>query len=310
MLPLVNTASFPLLLAARIVYGFGFGFLYAFCQNLVSGLFTFEDQPRMMGLGTTFQTIGVILFSMGGVALSKISFNCVWLIHLIFVLPLALAFFLKEPENKVAAVEETKTAVKSNDKIPGSTWFVILCFGIAGLAMMNMFLFISDIVAANGFGGSVEAGLVTTIFGIAGVAGSAVYTAVANKVTKFALPLGALIFAIGFFVIGSAQSIYYMYIGAAIAEFGFVWMFPSGFNLIAKITPPSKVPAANGLVSTAFNGFAFCTSYVMLFLLKLFGKSDDLRFAFTIGAVLMLAVAVALFFFKPKVHEEPVVQTE
>jgi MFS family permease len=137
-----------------------------------------------------------------------------------------------------------------------------------------------------------------------------VYTAVANKVTKFALPLGALIFAIGFFVIGSAQSIYYMYIGAAIAEFGFVWMFPSGFNLIAKITPPSKVPAANGLVSTAFNGFAFCTSYVMLFLLKLFGKSDDLRFAFTIGAVLMLAVAVALFFFKPKVHEEPVVQTE
>lgn len=302
MMPLLFLDNFTLILGARVIYGLGFGCLYTLAANLVIGLFEEKLQPRMMGLGTTFQTIGVMFFSLGGAIIASGSLDRIWFIFLIEAIPFIIALLVKWPETaKTEASVEKVDQPKIKEKIPASTWVIIIMFGFVGLFFNPIFLFASNIIVDNGFGTVTDASLLMTALAISGMVFAALYTAVSGKLSaKVTMVVGCIAFAIGNFIVAYANGMTMMYVGTCIIEWGFVWFYPSMTIMLTKCTPASLVPTANGLAVAVHNFLAFFTGNVLLWVMGLFGKGDDLQFAFVLAGGFFILLAVISAVFKPK----------
>lgn len=320
-LPLVHSSSLGWLLFCRFIGGCGYGILYSLVVTLVSAIYK-EGQLRqtMMGVGTCFQCIGVVLFSfLTGFLVSRLgSLNGVWLGTVIMIPATVLALFAKLPrgvadelEEQIVAAEDAKAAEKAaraagkpvvREKLNGYVWFLLIAMFVCGLIYNEIFIYISNVIVDNNLGNTFDVAGVVSAHAIVAAIIAPTYGVMYKFFGKrVPLIIGAILCLVSCVLMATAHSLITVYISACMHHAFFGWMFSAICMLLAQTCPPQRLSGVNGWLIAFFNAGAFCTGNVMIALTGLFGRQDDLRFAFWFAAVGYAALAIVYFVVRPKV---------
>ena len=284
--------SFGMIIAGRLINGFGFGLLYPLGASLASAYFEPDDAAKVIGYGSIFNSLSTIVFSNLAAILVATKIQNVWFVHLLMLITLAFVLMIPEPPAAEAAAESTRQGgASSHGGLNAGSWFYICQLGLMTLFFFTLFLYASPLVTSAGYGNSTEAGYVITANTLCGMLCGATFGKVYAKFGEKTVVRASICVLIGFSLIFFAKNITMMYIGSFISAPGFFWVLSASFAGIARVTPAESIPTANGIATVALNLFAFIATYVHSWLAGLFGM-DPYRFPFIAGIVFYAVLMV------------------
>ena len=243
-------------LAARCLFGLGFGVVVPMSGTMVLRTFTGNQAAKVQGWGAIVQNVSGIALQMLSGIIAMANVDYVWLLHLIFIIPLVLFLvFAKEPE--AAAEEEAANDSSKGGSLPVSVWLMSAGYGLLFMFVYPILLNMSAILANENIGDASLAGTVSSLYSVGGMVSGVVFAPVYGMLKKWFIPV---------FALGTAASLFLGYVAATpvlimIAVFlvGFFAMsiWPASVIYFGKTVEPDSMAFANGIFSAAINLFCF-----------------------------------------------------
>lgn len=259
--------NFWAILLDRAVFGLAFGITLPLGNALILRLYSGERCATLLGRGASVSMAMAIVLQMGAGALAAISWNYVFLAHLIGVISLVMIIIgCPEPEKIVrqarARNEEERTARRANgEKIPViSIWYYFVYWAamiLVGVLLMMM----SFIVSSKGLGGSFLAGFMSSILTLGGFLSGLLVGKMTRWFSRFLLGVALIIAGAGMAIILLSPNIVGLAIGAFITGIGFVAAQPGFTYELGLIMPKSFVSTAAGIQQAMKFLASFLSSY-------------------------------------------------
>ena len=242
----VFMTDFNVILGFRVIFGVSVGLIQTLCAALVAENYEGVDRDKVMGTMNSFQMLGCIVMQIVGGRLAELSWNTVFWVHLIAVVGLVGWFFL--PNHKPARVSAAANpaAPKEKFQITGGcvlAWVLMLIYFIAGQVYSNC---ISYVIAENGIGSAMDAGMAITMFAIGGFCMGFFFSKVSAGFRRATLGFGLLVSTIAYIIVALSGSLTMLYIGSFVTGLGFSICMPSLMNGAAN-----SVNAASAGVAVA-----------------------------------------------------------
>ena len=284
--------SIWLILIGRALLGVAVAGIMTSVTTLIADYFTGEKRARLLGLQGSFMSLGGVFFLVFGGLLADVGWRFPFLIYLVsFVLLPFAAFSLFEP------ARVPRESGKSDASLFGFIFadknailiFAAACFGMAVfyLIPLQVPFHLGELSRASG----AESGMAIACSNFFGALISLRYKQLQARFGFVRIYAAAFaLMALGFAVIGAAQSFRVVIIGLAISGLGAGLLLPNASSWLTSIAPETVRGRAVGALTMAFFLGQFVSPFYSQPLVARFGVGN----AFLILSIVI--AAVALFF--------------
>lgn len=299
--------DFTFVLVTRAIMGFGIGMLEPLMDAIVLRLFKGARATTVQGLGMALMMVMGIVYQVLSAAAITVNLDYVWLIYLIYFIPVILvALFMPEPD-KVAgpakpAVTEGEEAPKKLSRVPSTVW--ILC----SMALLwNIFFYpatltASGIVVAENLGGPAEIALIGSMYTAGGIIGALLYTRLYVAAGKAFWPLTLIICTAGIGIYGFGHSIVALCAGLLLLGIAVSNIQPGICKWLFERIGSERIATATGLFRAFTNFGGFLASPFMV-LAATYGGAD-LRISVIWGFAGMVVLSIVWIIYTRAKHND------
>lgn len=279
--------SFPLMLISRAILGIGVGISSPISGALIMRLIPEKRQAFWQGIGSGVMNVfGVIFQSLSGM-ICMVDLRSIWLLYLIVLIPLALAFFfLPEPEK----TEHLSTVKKEKVTLPIGVIFTCIGFGLLYHFLSPVLSNISSILVQEGLGTAATAGTILSAYSIGGMIAGFVFGGVYKLLGRWVTPVSLVFQALGLWLAAYTYNVFTMAAGVVIFGVAIHWVWPDCVMQFRKL-PGTGGAAASGLFISCMHTGTFLAAPAVGLIQSISG-SDLYRLPTQVGCIGTIAVAV------------------
>ncbi len=263
LIPGITDYSF--VIVSRVVVGVGLGMLFPLAGALIIAYFSGADRGRYLGRGMTLQFIFAIIYTMVAGFLTNIGWNYSFLAYLVALIPL-IAVVMWLPEGKglinVELQEDDKRNVKK-EKVPRAVFGYALFGLIAWISTVTGQLICSSILDIRGLGDAGVASIVISASGVGTIVSGIAFPSVLKLLKNRIFGVSAILVVIGLFPCFFANSAAMYAIGVLLIGFGGSTFFTAAQNATGNISPKTRIPFINGLMTSMMNLGPFFAPYIV-----------------------------------------------
>lgn len=279
--------SFVAVLAARCLFGLGLGGMMSITNPLATKLIPEDKRAAVLGAGTCVAFASQCILQLVGGILADISWNLVFLTHVLLALPLVVIIALLP-----AVKTEPASAEKRNrGKVPLPAALMCVVIGVVTMILSPLLFGSAFYVAALDDSATVAA-IVAMLFSIGSMAGGLAYPLFYRFLKRRSFAVFLLIGALGLVISANATSVVVLCVGFFIGGISFASMQAGTMMLIGLVCPRERVGFTSALMMVCLNLGGFLCSSWEAAVGALTG--DALYAPLLIGAALFVVLAAAL----------------
>ena len=283
----VFARSFAAILVLRCFFGLGLGGMMSLQNPIATKLIAGERRASILGIGTCMAfTFQCILQLVGGI-LADVSWNYVFLTHLILVIPL-IALVALLPRMETEPAQEKRGG---GTRLPLAAVGVCLVIGVVTLNLAPLLFGSAFYVAALSDSATVAA-VIAMLFSIGCMLGGLLYARFYRWLGRYSFSAFLLIGAAGLVLSATAGTIPLLGLGFFIGGISFASMQAGAMMALGLLCPPEQVGFASALMMVLFNlGGFLCSSWD-----SLVGRitGDSLYSPLFLGAAIFVVLAVVM----------------
>lgn len=271
--------SWDTILIWRAINGLGYGIICPLTTTMAAVYYTGYAKATVLGLGNSFANVGGIIFGLAGGFLAAGFVHDIWWLHLIFVIPIILWLFIKEP--KVAKIVKDIKDInvpKKKIHVPLITWIYIILFAVYVLFMFTYQLYMSSILAASGMGGPVETGIASTIWAVAGIIVGFIIDKILKLFKSRVLAIGSLFILTLMLALALTNNLPLVYVTTFIAGTGIAIFSTACFQGMTSTCPEPALPTVMGVQTAVISLVIYACPFFMSFVAGIFGQAENVRF--------------------------------
>lgn len=290
-------ASWTLLLVTRFIFGLAVGWCYPLAQALVFKMFEDKKQrAKWLGTGMAFFNIGSALMELGGGYLAVVSWQAVFFVYAIGIIPLVLvAFLFKEPETDEQQAQELAEATggEVNKHIPPIAFAYMLLLCLCVTFAMPVILYASFAIGDPTTSGWVLSAM-TVVGAITGFTLGPLY----KKAGKWTPAIGAIYLAVFFVICGIAvrpgtMNVVLYIVCFLVGHWGFAIIIPATSNMVSNLVPIGAATRAMGWTTAFHQAGCFLATPAASMLMMVTGDTSVTDVMLT-GAIVLAVCAVIL----------------
>lgn len=286
LMPLALHGSIGELYVSGALMGLGQGMCIPMVQTYVARFFQGDEKSTMFGWQTTSKNVGAMVLLMGSGALAVGSWVRAYLMFLLLVPVILIAFAGLPKGEPIASAAGSKS--KGGVAAAAVGAIVIICLFTAGYSTqgMNLSLFLKESALGDSVATSFAMSLTTALAAAAGLC----FKPVLKALKSFVLVLAALLVALGMALTALASSMVLVYAGAVLAGFGFGLALSGVADGIARVSKPQQIPLSMSLYAAATTIGGALSPAIVGAVAGVFGGASP-QHNFLAAAVLMAVVA-------------------
>lgn len=278
--------NFIVILILRGLFGIGFGGMMSLENTIATILIPKENRSFVLGLGTFFGFGTNCLLQFIGGILADISWNYVFLNHILLLIPFAILLFLCPDMDSITEQQQEQKAKEHYSPSVFKMWVMMAFVGIIIAPLLIGCSFLSDAIIPS----ATIAGIVAVFFSLGCMVGGLCYSKLFRLLKHTSLPAFLVVTAIGVVGCGIARTIPLLCIMIFIGGVGFSMTQASAMMILGLVTSYTQVAMASAGMMSLFNLGMFLSSPFDSLVGKITG--DALYMPLYIGAVLLLIFAV------------------
>ncbi|MCO4669590.1 Major Facilitator Superfamily protein [Streptococcus infantarius subsp. infantarius] len=284
--------TYSLVFVSRILLGIGIGLINSRAISIISETYAGSEQAQMLGLRGSFEIIGNALLTMIVGFIVVLGWSWTFSVYL-FALPILAVYLIFAPKPKVEVEEpqqdETRAKFRKED--------ILYIVGLSLLAgfVINInsanSLRIPVIVDQLHLGSPRQVSLILSGMMLMGILSGICFEGLLGRFSKNLITISMIPFALGLFMVGFANNLWVMLIGAMLSGFWYSIVVTSVFSDVSTSISPQLIGNATTLILIFCNLGGASAAIV----LNLFSKfSPQPGFAFIIYAVISLVICLGL----------------
>ena len=282
--------SFALLMACRIVIGFGYGVASPLIAAVITEFAPFEKRAGFMGLNVVGMGIGAMIGNMLGGILAAKGLRYFYLVYLLAFVGGAVVLALLPDTPPSAAQQAVRTRLKPIVLALSAMTFMHAVFINAYGTNISMY------IAERGTADPQASGAATAVNAACAMCVGLLFSRILNFFRKATLPFAFLCAAAGFasflFLPGMAG----IFIGSGLCGISLSCFSAGGAYMVTVSVSPEEVAGASGIYNV-FNGMGGLIAPLVLgkTAMILGGNIPSHQFTIAMTGMLILTAAVALF---------------
>ena len=300
-LPVFLGASLPWagILALRAVLGFGLGMIVPVVMGSIAIMFAENENARAsaMSVASVVMNVGMVALSTIGGILGAISWNYVWAIHLVAIIPLVLCAVTMSEKNVKNPPKVDEKGEKVKIKLPVAGWLLLVGFLVCNILCQTLF----NLGGATA-GGVVQnpaiVGTIFSCFSIGAIIGAALFAVVYRFLRAYTLP--------ALWIVGIAGYVlwYVAHLTASVPLFyaSFIMMglatnvLMVGVSMVlSTLVGPAVVGAIMGFAYVFQNGGGFVTAPICQAVMAIFGADALCTSVWVFDIIVAVILGIALF---------------
>jgi MFS family permease len=287
----VITGSFSVILVMRVVFGTGVGLLQTLSSALVGMHFDGAERQQVMGRQLSAQMLGAGGMMFAGGYLALISWNVVFLVHLVAVVSLiiVLAWLPKNKPIRRQSSAGGTPAAKISLTPAAIGWAVTLTIFFLGCMILAQFL--ARYLAEHGLGDAGTAGTGTLIFAAGGFLAGLAYGKLNGMARQATLGIGLLLGAAAYLLVAFSINIPMAFLGSFLYGGCVSIVMASVIAATAMSVSPAAIPLAIAVTTCGQNIGSYFCPYVAQAVGAMFGQ-DITKNVFIVGAILFCVMGV------------------
>ncbi len=295
IIPIFWNDSISILLICSGIMGIGCGGMVTCTAGIICDYYEGRERDRMMGLQAACISAGGTVFTILGGWLASGGWRNTFYCYLLLI-PCLAAIIALLPKGKLEKPEEGE----KSGGIPGYVWFLSL-MGFLFYAFQNTFNTNASLyVAEQGLGGASQAGLLTSVNTLAGMAGGVLLSVVMAKLKKYTVPAAFGLAAVGLLLTYMGAGLWMILIGGACVGFAFSTYTPAGTCLVSEHVTVSQRSMAIAVLSAANNVGSALSPYIVNSISGAFGSGVRVKYLVSAVVVVVIMLVTALKFKKEK----------
>ena len=289
-LPVVRQ-DYSLVVVSRILLGIGIGLINSRAISIISETYEGHERAQMLGLRGSFEVLGSAFLTGIVGFLVPIDWSWAFIIYL-FALPVLFFYLLFSPKKRITekVVQERSSAKFTKDDI----------FFIVGLSLLAGFVI--NINSANSLripviidqlhlGSPSQASMILSGMMLMGILSGFLFKSLLSYFNRHLITVSLIPFALGLFMLGFAQNLWIMLLGAMLSGFLYSIIVTTVFNVVSNKMPAQLIGDATTLI-LLFCNFGGASAAITL---NLFSKiNPHPTFAFIIYGVISLVISLIL----------------
>lgn len=298
IVPFFATGSFPVLLVFRAIFGIGFGGMMSLENTFAALTLPKEKQAFALGLGM-FVGYGTncILQLIGG-PLADISWNFVFLNHLLLIIPFVILLVCcpSIPKNAPAKAKEKSEAKEEKASLPPVVFVMCILLALVGLFVAPLLIgcsFLSTRINPS----ATIAGVVAVCFSLGCMVGGLVYPTLSKMLGRYSFTCFLVIAAVGLIGSALAKNIPLLCVTIFLGGLGFSATQASALMVTGASTSKTKVAMASSMVMACFNLGMFLCSPIQAIIDGAIG--NGLVTLLYIGTAVYVVLAVVFAIYNP-----------
>jgi ACDE family multidrug resistance protein len=307
--------SFGPLLVSRAVLGVGAAFIYTGVMVLIYDLYEGQRMERALGLRSSANSIGAVVWPLLGGALGTLSWQAPFGVYLV-ALPLGLIAVLTIPETgrdappaadadgggERANAGETESNRKSGDtgliavfrRTPALAAVYVLYFG-ANTLLYTIVVFYPQLLATLGITTSLSISFYLAANGLAGAVSAVLYDRLVVRTSRHSLVAVALsLWVVAFVSATFAESALTAIPGVVGFGLGLGVVFPSAFAWVEALVPVDRQGQFSSYLASAGYTGQFLSPVLFGPLIPVFGVRGVFGAAAAVAVLGALAVGIGL----------------
>lgn len=284
-------SSYPLILAARILFGIGLSLITPLGVSLISYFFTGTEKATMMGLRSASESIGQSALTLfAGYLITFGDWRSSFLVYAI-ALPIfvLVTVYVPKIESQEASPEINK--MKLSDKLNWEVLFYFIALFIVVGSYVGVRVRIPLIMDQRGIGSEIESGQILSMIPFIGLLIGIVFGEIYRLFKNYILMIGLFLMALGYVVIGIGTSYWLIFLGGFFVGVGYPLIISGTFTLISSFSPTSAENFTTSVILSGINMGAFLAPYLLQWIGEWVG-STSLVTPFYIYAGLLSAFGV------------------
>lgn len=296
-LALIPTGSYPLVIAFRLLAGFGMGLLQPLSASLVADFYQGRERSTMLGWQSSIVGAGNIVWGLVVSALMLMGWMSAFLVYLLPLIILALVWRnVPEPQAPTDAPEppakDSSLTASGLPRLPVGTWGAVALMFLMTISFQALGISTPFLASERAIASGSQVSLVMTVFGIASVLAGVVFGSTFRALRQWTGTAALLILAAGLGLGVVAQNLAVLFIMAVLVGLGFGTFMPFAINAINARATADNSAAATALVFSGAALAGFCAPYYFG-LVDRFLASTSAGTQFATAAVTTLATALA-----------------
>lgn len=279
--------SLSIILILRGIFGIGVGLIQTLTSAIVAENFSGPEKDEVQGNATSAQMLGCIIMSYVGGWLGSLSWNKVFLVHLIgFVSLIGVLAFVPYTKPIKSGIDNIN---KEKVKLAPATWFwsiACLVFFIAAQAYSNA---LSFLINEKSLGTAAQAGSGLAFFALGGFIMGLIFGKIIGKIKKATMSVGFIILGISYLIIAFATGMPMIYLGSFISGLAVSTIMPCIIVEAGNSVNPVSAGMAIAIATCFQNLGMFLSPYIINPIAVIFGKNiNNNQMIFIICATLAL----------------------
>lgn len=287
--------NYIVLLFFRLLFGLGYGGMMSMENPFVALTIPQEKRASVLGIGmfVGFGTNCILQF-IGGL-LADISWNFVFLNHILLLIPAVLIFFCCPDVPKIQ--EPANTQKKQRTSIfSGVVVAMCILMALVGL-LISPLLIGCSFLSTNINPSATIAGIVAVCFSLGCMIGGIVYPILSKKLGRYSFTGFLLIATVGVAGSALANNIPVLCVTIFLGGMGFSTIQAAAMMVISSSVSESAVTMASSVMMACFNLGMFLCSPFQAFVGSITG--DALYIPLYIGAVVFIVCAIIFTIYNP-----------
>lgn len=289
------------IIAWRLVFGVGVGFVWPLAQTLVVELYSGQRQNTMLGLNTVITGAGGIVWANLGGILALTSWRHSFYSYFVALGIMIIAYiFLPEPSKiqekfkvKLDEIKDASDEIAGKLTSTGATIFILITMFIYNGVNMTFFTNVAFKIIGEGLGTSASTGLAMSMVTVGStILGVLFGFIMINKfIRQYAIGIGWLITGIGLMIFAQADSFSMCIVGGLLEGFGIGFYFPSVIGILGNIQGKAKAALWISIM-TSLSGLAQVLFPYLFNFITQSGGHEFGAYPLTIAASVHLVCAV------------------
>ncbi len=293
ILPGIGPANLMFIYACRVIFGCGYGMVYALASSFIVDLFDGAEQKQMMGWKTAAGSVGGLIFQTIGGVLAAIYWKYAFIGFLV-ALPFIALILWKCPDPSDLEVT-SKVDEKPKAPVTASHWFVIILAALNVMVFSSFMTNMPIVIMTQKLGTPTTVALVMNFFTVGIFIGSFTYGWTTKLLKRFDIPVTILVYAVVLMVLPRFVDLN-VYIACA---FAYGWAFGT-YNpgLVLAVSRQGSALAATSAIAffVAGQGLGQFAQPYFLLLTGAFGLNGWGELApWILAGPMMIVISIASF---------------
>jgi MFS family permease len=288
------------ILALRALCGVGAGFVLPTYSSLISDFFDGFERIKVLGLSNASGNIILIILSLIGGVIAAVNWHNIFFVYLVGIVLLLLAVFNipKTAPDKKKAVPVMPAGQPAGGagapKVSKAVFILMVCCFLSLSFAFICSVLGSPFVMSIGLGDPSFLGICSAVMTIAQIVVGFVFSPYVKALKRFALTVGFIVYAAGYFLFATAQSqpqliAAFTVIGVAI---GMVIPYLITTATALGIKVPTQQTFIIGLITGSMFLGQFCSVFFIALLTRVLGTPDTRSIFLAVGILLVVFAVV------------------